>query len=91
MTYEDRGRKLGIMVDAKAAAYGDSVAKTALQLRILYPGGVPLEAYTDMLALVRVLDKINRIAAGNTRAFGESSWQDIAGYGLLMSADREDV
>ena len=42
-----------------------------------------------MLAVTRVVDKLFRIA--NRRdAFGENPWQDIAGYGILGTANEMD-
>jgi hypothetical protein len=35
-----------------------------------------------MLAVVRILDKLFRIA-NDKNAFNEDPWQDIAGYGIL--------
>jgi hypothetical protein len=51
----------------------------------LYPDGVKPEQYIDLLVTVRIVDKLFRIA-NKKDAFGENPWQDIAGYGLLMTA-----
>ena len=51
-------------------------------LKHIYPDGVKPEHYTDMLAIIRILDKIFRIATRKD-AFGESPYRDIAGYGIL--------
>jgi hypothetical protein len=71
-------------VQTKQAAYGDSVGRSGQILRVLYPGGVPVEALFDALLVVRVLDKLSRIATDRD-ALGESPWRDIAGYALLGS------
>ena len=42
--------------------------------------------YRDMLAITRVVDKLFRIA-NKKEAFGENPWQDIAGYGILGTAN----
>jgi hypothetical protein len=80
------GRKVGELVAHKNAAYGDSFARSGEVLSVLYPDGIRPEQYVDVLATVRVLDKLFRIAA-DKGAFGESPWQDVAGYGLLGTAN----
>ncbi|MCP4573279.1 MAG: hypothetical protein GY838_13070 [bacterium] len=80
--FEELGHRLGKMVDAKQAAYGDSFSRAGQVLEILYPHGVPPEKYGDLLAVTRVVDKLFRVATDRD-ALGESPWRDIAGYGLL--------
>lgn len=85
-SYEERGRQLGALVDAKSRAYGDSAGRSGAILRVLYPEGIPPHAYDDVMLLVRSIDKMSRIAQrGPDRRDlgGESPWQDLAGYGLL--------
>lgn len=84
--YEQTGQKIGQLVDEKNAAYGDAFHKCGEFLKILHPDGVKPEQYTDMLAIMRIFDKMMRIA-NKKNAFGENPWQDIAGYGILMSGD----
>ena len=81
MTFEEKGRQIGALVDVKNQQYGDSANKTGQILAILYPGGVKPEQYHDMMLITRILDKLNRIANGNQGE--ENAWQDLAGYGLL--------
>jgi len=69
-------------VERKQAAYGDSFGKAGAIMAILYPAGVPVERLDDALAVVRVIDKLFRIATDRD-ALGESPWRDIAGYALL--------
>jgi len=88
--YEVLGKEIGSLVDRKNQAYGDSFNRAADILAVLYPRGVRVEQYRDMLAVVRVLDKLFRLA-NDKRAFGESPWRDIAGYGLLgVMSDEEE-
>ena len=82
--YEQRGADLGALVDKKNAAYGDSFRKSGAIVRSLYPNGISPEQCDDALVMVRIIDKLFRIANRKT-AFGEDPWQDIAGYALLMS------
>lgn len=74
--------EIGTLVDEKNKAYGDSFAKTGEFLRLLYPDGIPPEKYGDALCLVRMWDKMKRIATDKD-ALGESPYRDIAGYALL--------
>lgn len=76
--------ELGQLVTEKNAAYGDSFARSGRIMKELYPQGVPVEKLDDALAIVRVLDKLFRIATAKD-AFGESPWNDVAGYAILSS------
>lgn len=80
--YERLGTEIGRLVDEKNRAYGDGFNKSSDFLKILYPDGVKPEQYGDMLAIVRVFDKLMRIA-NQKEAFGENPWRDICGYSLL--------
>ena len=80
--YEQTAEEIGKLVTEKNAAYGSSFAEAHRILEVLYPNGIKVEQYTDALAIVRVIDKLFRIATSK-KAFGESPWRDIAGYGLL--------
>ena len=83
--YESIGACIGIMVDEKNAAYGDSFHRAGEVMAILYPDGIKPEQYADALAVVRVIDKLFRIATDRD-ALGENPWRDIAGYGILGAA-----
>jgi hypothetical protein len=72
---------IGKLVEEKNKAYGSSFSKSGEILKILYPEGVRPDQYTDMLLIVRCLDKFFRISA-EKYAFGENPWRDIAGYGI---------
>jgi hypothetical protein len=91
-SYQELGGEVGALVDAKNKAYGSSFDDAGAFLRLLYPSGIQPEQYGDMLALVRIFDKMKRIATDKD-AFGESPFGDIAGYGLLglMRVTRERV
>lgn len=68
----------------KQAAYGDSFGKSGEIMRILYPGGIPLEKLEDALTVVRVVDKLFRVATDRD-ALGENPWRDVQGYALLAT------
>lgn len=82
MSYEKLGAEIGKLVETKQAAYGDSFGKAGSVMRILYPEGIPTGKLDDALTVVRVLDKLFRIATSRD-ALGESPWRDVAGYALL--------
>lgn len=86
--YELIGRELGALCDAKHAAYGMSVGKkSAAFLSLLYPDGIKPENYADVGVLVRMFDKMMRIATSKN-AFGENPYKDLAGYAILMSGGK---
>src|SRR5688500_18076633 len=80
--FEKLGREIGAMVDEKDRAYGNSFDESWKILAVLYPEGIKVEQYADMLAITRIVDKLKRIATDRD-ALGESPYRDIAGYGLL--------
>jgi hypothetical protein len=83
LTYEELARVIGALTAEKNRAYGSSFQDAGKILRVLYPHGVPVDSFDDMLALVRIIDKMFRIASGNDGFEGESAYRDITGYGLL--------
>lgn len=89
-SYEQHGKDIGSLVDQKQAAYGDSFHRASEVMQILYPDGIRVDQYQDVLTMIRVIDKLFRIATKKD-AFGESPWKDVAGYGLLASKDTEPV
>ena len=80
--YEKIATEIGRLTDEKNAAYGSSFNRAGEIMAILYPNGIQPAQYIDALAVIRVLDKLFRIATQRD-AFGESPWKDVAGYGLL--------
>ena len=92
--YQQLGTEVGALVDTKQAAYGDSFGKAGGVMRILDPNGVLPEQLDDALTVVRVVDKLFRIATDRD-ALGESPWRDVAGYALLsvqrVEAQRADA
>jgi len=88
--YEELGLSIGKLVTEKQSAYGNSFGLSGKVLKILYPDGVQPEQYTDMLTIVRIIDKLFRIV--NRKDYnGESPYMDIAGYSLLgMTIERTE-
>lgn len=79
---EQTAAMIGRLVAQKQKAYGDSFGKCGKFLELLYPNGINKDQYGDMLAIVRVFDKLMRIAT-DKKAFDENPWKDICGYSLL--------
>jgi hypothetical protein len=76
------------LVTDKQRAYGDSFGKSGQIMRVLYPDGISAGQMDDALAVVRVIDKLFRLA--NEPEYGnESPWRDIMGYALLGLARKE--
>lgn len=88
-----QGSTIGALVARKQQQYGDSFGQSGEVLRVLYPDGVAPDQYDDMLSVVRIVDKLFRIAqrrgAGDGDPGGESPYRDIAGYGMLGAARDE--
>ena len=82
MTYGEIAAEIAETVVKKQAAYGDSFGKSGEVMRVLYPNGIPADQMDDALAVVRLVDKLFRVATDRD-ALGESPWRDIAGYALL--------
>lgn len=87
-SYQEIAKKVADLVDEKQIAYGDSFGKAGKIMEILYPDGIPIDQMDDALTIIRVLDKLFRIATKKD-AFGENPWKDIVGYALL--AVRRDL
>lgn len=83
------GQEIGALVEKKNAAYGNSFINAAKILRILYPNGISIDQYQDVLTVVRIIDKLGRIA-NEKDAFGEDPWRDMAGYCILELQRQED-
>jgi len=86
ISYAQLGETIGLLVESKQKQYGDSFGKSGQIVRVLYPDGIAAHQLDDALALVRVIDKLFRIAQRGEDGKdlgGESPWRDIAGYALL--------
>lgn len=86
--YTELGQQIGKLVEEKQAAYGNSFGKAGDILRILYPQGISHDQIDDALCIVRIVDKLFRIATDKD-ALGESPYRDIAGYGMLGAVRSE--
>ena len=79
--YENAATEIARLVEVKQSQYGNSFGNAHKILEILYPNGVPVNAYQDLLTVTRIIDKLFRIANGDQG--DESAWRDINGYSLL--------
>lgn len=85
-TYERLAMEIATLLQQKNAAYGSAFEKTTDILKQLYPKGIPVDSYKDVHVIVRVLDKLSRIAQNND-PFGEDPWKDICGYSILAQTE----
>lgn len=83
--FKQIGEEIGELVQKKNLAYGNSFGKSGEIIEILYPDGIEPNQYQDMLTIIRVLDKLFRIATDKD-ALGENPWNDICGYAILAIA-----
>lgn len=86
--YERIAIQIGKLVAEKQVAYGDAFGLSGEMFKILYPKGIKPDQYGDMLTVIRIVDKLFRIA-NKKDAFGENPYSDIAGYGILGAARDE--
>jgi hypothetical protein len=80
--YVKKAIEIGELVTEKQQAYGDSFSQSCKIIEVLYPNGIPVDKYKDALTVIRIIDKLFRIA--NEKDYnGESPFGDICGYSLL--------
>ena len=74
---------IGRTVHEKGKAYGDPylISSTSI-MKILYPLGIDSGQLSDALVILRMVDKLCRIALGDPLSDKEDPWQDITGYGI---------
>lgn len=90
INFEKVANDIGKLVNEKNAAYGDSFKRSGEILKILYPNGISVDEYVSALTVVRILDKMFRIATDPGYG-GEEPFKDIAGYGILMTGYLQDM
>lgn len=81
--------QIGNLLEEKNKAYGNSVSISGEFLKWLYPNGVSVEQFNNMLTLIRIFDKMKRIAT-NKDALNENPFLDLIGYSILRLKDLED-
>jgi hypothetical protein len=80
--FSQLGDAVGDLVHDKQRAYGDSFGRSGECLRQMFPEGINITQYDDLLTIARILDKLFRLANDPT-AFDENPYRDIVGYALL--------
>lgn len=92
--YAKIGQEIGELVTTKQKFYGNSFGNAGKVMLILYPNGIGPDQVDDALTIVRMIDKLFRIATKKD-ALGESPYRDIAGYAILAigrdEADRLSI
>lgn len=84
--YETLASEIGVLLNSKQKAYGNAFGEMEKIITVLYPQGIKPYQYKDALTLVRILDKIFRIAnlpEDGKDLLNEDPWSDIAGYSIL--------
>lgn len=82
--FESKSSELARLLTGKAEEYGPigSFEKSTDVFLCLYPNGVRPDQMSDFLTLVRIVDKLFRIA-NHTAGDLEDPYSDIAGYCIL--------
>ena len=88
-SFEKIANELATLLKEKNEAYGNAFDKTTQILTLLYPNGIKVDQFKDVHVIVRMLDKLSRIARDND-PMGESPYMDIAGYSILALARDDD-
>jgi len=87
--YEKLGKKIGEIVTKKQESYGNAFEKSSEVVKVLYPNGINTNQYVEMLTVLRIIDKLFRVATDKDN-HNEDPFLDIAGYGLLMTKYKLD-
>lgn len=84
-SFTELANGIGKLVEEKNKAYGNAFDRAGDFLRVLYPEGIKPDQYKDMLCIVRVFDKLMRIATSyeGTEEKKVQAYSDLSGYGLL--------
>ena len=91
MSYKEIAAGVAKLVEEKQQAYGNAFEKITAILKVLYPYGIVPDEYQNLGLVIRILDKIARIAEHNgDDLMQEDSWKDICGYTLLAMAQKDE-
>lgn len=81
--YAAAALEIAELISKKQEAYGCAFDNSHKILEVLYPDGISVQDYKQLLTITRVIDKLFRIATNNDPVFQEDPWRDICGYALL--------
>lgn len=84
-SFTELAKGIADLVTEKEKAYGSAFDKAGDFLRVLYPDGIKPDQYKDILCIIRVFDKLMRIATSyeGTEEKKVDAYSDLMGYGLL--------
>lgn len=88
--YKKLGEEIGNVVDEKNSAYGNSFKQCQEFLTLLYPNGVPVRSYRDMIIIIRMIDKMKRLAE-KPKAFSEDPYRDMAGLAIRLFLNQKET
>jgi dihydrofolate reductase len=74
--------EIGELLEEKNKVYGSAFDEGETFLKLLYPNGIKVDQYGDVLCLARMFDKMKRIATRKD-AFNENPYKDLCGYSIL--------
>ena len=86
--FQQVGGSVADLLTQKRISYGDSYSLSTHILALLYPHGITTLDYGNLLAILRIVEKLFR-AAKSSDPDGESPFFDIAGYAMLVLATEE--
>ena len=78
-------QEIASVLEKKNSQYGPAFSNAPKILEILYPQGILPQDYPNLLTIVRILDKLQRVATNNAED-SEDPWKDICGYSILPLA-----
>lgn len=84
--FEKIGKEIGQLLNKKNKDYGNAFIDVAEFMKLMFPQGIPPDKYIHALVLTRIFDKMKRIVNVKKEEDVENPYEDIAGYGILMSS-----
>jgi hypothetical protein len=89
--FVEAGEVISSMLGDKRDSYGDNLIVSGQFLKLLYPEGIPANAYPEVLVIIRLFDKLMRIANQHRSpelwTEQETPWLDVAGYAIAIMYD----
>lgn len=78
-------QELNKLLLQKREAYGQAFFQSSSIMKALYPQGISPDQYDNALTIIRICDKLFRIANAKSDQdpMNEDPWKDIAGYAIL--------
>ncbi len=86
--FKEIAKEMGEFVTEKNKAYGNSFEECEKFLYMLFPVKIPIKHYGNILCIVRMFDKLKKIAADRD-TFQENPFDDLVGIALRMSLNNK--